>query len=417
MEQDGIGAVSSFDDDSSLGSKLELIFGRKGTKEVVAPGGEFDAERVEVVALGEIERFDEDALDVTDETFGAGFELSLDGADLGTDRGWHLAFGAEHSAAQQVQMQVVNGHSCRIAHIEGETVAAFPNTLDAGHIFAEHEEAGEHFGVVPFEFARAIDVDTGNDETVDRSARVDITNRDGVFVFRDELDRDFAAHHPAEEAVLHLHGAIVVRAWFCVEPAVARVLEELQTVYSSGMAEREVSVLSHFWSPLCAVGSHGPNGPNAQICVSVFGASIVPERPRLLVVLSKTNYTTELVHASRTLSVTVLSEAQSGLLEPLGLRSGRDGPKLEGLAYELTQASDPVFTGGAGWVQGGVLDSFDLGDSTGFLVAVRTTVSESVAPMSWQTAKGMVGEEFLARWAEKSAREQEAARAAMTWRE
>jgi len=137
----------------------------------------------------------------------------------------------------------------------------------------------------------------------------------------------------------------------------------------------------------------------------------------LLVVLSKTNYTTELVHASRTLSVTVLSEAQPGLLEPLGLRSGRSGPKLGGLKYELSEAGDPVFTGGARWVQGGVLDSFDLGDSTGFLVAVRTTVSESAAPMTWQTAKGMVGEEFLARWAEKSAREQEAARAAMTWRE
>lgn len=182
------------------------------------------------------------------------------------------------------------------------------------------------------------------------------------------------------------------------------------------MAEREVSVLSHFWSPLCAVGSHGPNGPNAQICVSVFGASIVPERPRLLLVLSKTNYTTELVARSGTLSVTVLSEAQAGLLEPLGLRSRRDGPKLEGLAYKLSEAGDPVFTGGAGWVEGEVLDSFDLGDSTGFLVAVRKTVNGAAAPMSWQTAKGIVGEAFLARWGAKSAKEQEAARAAMTWR-
>ena len=61
---------------------------------------------------------------------------------------------------------------------------------------------------------------------------------------------------------------------------------------------RAGDVLSHFWAPLCAVGAGGPVGPNAQICVSVFGASIVPERPRLLVSLSKTNYTEALVRES-----------------------------------------------------------------------------------------------------------------------
>ena len=43
------------------------------------------------------------------------------------------------------------------------------------------------------------------------------------------------------------------------------------------MAEAPVELLSHFWAPLCAIGSHGPQGPNAQVCVSVFGASIVTE--------------------------------------------------------------------------------------------------------------------------------------------
>jgi flavin reductase (DIM6/NTAB) family NADH-FMN oxidoreductase RutF len=175
-----------------------------------------------------------------------------------------------------------------------------------------------------------------------------------------------------------------------------------------------ISVLSHFWAPLCAVGSHGARGPNAQICVSVFGASIVPDRPRLLVVLSKTNYTTELVAGAGTLSVTVLSETQSALLEPLGLRSGRDGPKLDGLDYELTAAGDPVF-GGAGGLACEVLESFDFGDSTAFLAAVRDRVETGAPPLTWQAAKRIVGEEFLARWAAKSAREQEAARARMVW--
>jgi flavin reductase (DIM6/NTAB) family NADH-FMN oxidoreductase RutF len=177
------------------------------------------------------------------------------------------------------------------------------------------------------------------------------------------------------------------------------------------------SVLSHFWAPLCAIGAHGPQGPNAQICVSVFGASIVPDRPRLLAVLSNTNYTTGLVRESGTLSISVLSEAQAHLLEPLGLRSGRDGPKLDGLDYTLAPSGDPVFAGAAGALSCEVLDAFDLGDSTAFLVAVRERSESGLAPLAWQAARDVVGPDFLREWAQKSAREQDAARARMVWRD
>jgi flavin reductase (DIM6/NTAB) family NADH-FMN oxidoreductase RutF len=175
--------------------------------------------------------------------------------------------------------------------------------------------------------------------------------------------------------------------------------------------------LSYFWAPLCAVGSHGPSIPNAQICVSVFGASIVPERPRLLVVLTKTNLTHDLVRDAGTLAVTLLSEDQVGLLEPLGLRSGRDGDKLGAIEHSLTPAGDPYFPGGVGRLDCEVLDAFDLGDSTAFLAAVRGRESlGSTAPMAWAGAQRVVGEEFMRRWAEKSEREREIARRRMTWR-
>lgn len=193
-------------------------------------------------------------------------------------------------------------------------------------------------------------------------------------------------------------------------------MQELPTVYSSTMSQPPISVLSHFWAPLCAIGSHGHGGPNAQICVSVFGASIVPERPRLLVVLSNTNYTTSLAKDAGTLSVSVLAESQAHLLEPLGLRTGRDGPKLGDVTHELSAAGDPVFTGGAGWAACEVLSVTGLGDSTAFLVAVREKADGSAAPLSWQSAKSVVGDDFLRRWAEKSSREQAAAREAMLWR-
>ncbi len=192
--------------------------------------------------------------------------------------------------------------------------------------------------------------------------------------------------------------------------------KELRGVYSGSMPDQPPpSILSHFWAPLCAVGSHGDRGPNAQVCVSVFGASIVPERPRLLVVLSNTNFTTGLVSTSGTLAITVLSDAQAALLEPLGLHSGRDREKLRGIDHQLTGTGDPVFPGGAGHVEGRVLREFGLGDSTAFLVAVEARAENGFTPLSWQAAKDVVGEAFLARWAEKSAREQAAAFRTMVW--
>lgn len=175
-------------------------------------------------------------------------------------------------------------------------------------------------------------------------------------------------------------------------------------------------MLSYFWAPLCAVGSHDDERPNAQICVSVFGASIVPDRPRLMTVLSKTNYTHDLVLAAGTLAITVLSASQLALLEPLGLRSGRDGDKLAGLEAQLTPSLDPYFTGGTGYLACEVIERYDLGDSTALLCAVRERARLSDdPPMTWAQARERIDGGFLDRWAQKSQREQEAARAVMRW--
>lgn len=178
------------------------------------------------------------------------------------------------------------------------------------------------------------------------------------------------------------------------------------------------TLLSNFWTPLCAIGSHGPLGPNAQICVSVFGASIVPERPRLLLVLSKSNYTTSLIADCKTVCITLLTAANLDLIEPLGLQSGRDGNKLGALAFELTAEGDPYFLGGAGYIRCAVLDEADNGDSLSFLVAVRERrPMNDDPPLTWASAQKLLSPELLAAWAAKSANEQAVARARMLWRD
>ena len=174
--------------------------------------------------------------------------------------------------------------------------------------------------------------------------------------------------------------------------------------------------LSYFWAPLCAVGSHGER-PNAQICVAVAGASIVPERPRVTVTLWKTNHTHDLVANAGTLAVTLLSGRQLDLLEPLGMRSGRDGDKLDGIEHALTDAGDPYFPGGSGYLACEVLDAFDLGDATAFVAAVRSRERLSgEPPMTWPEAQGRLGEDVMRRWLEKSAVDQDVARGRMRWR-
>jgi flavin reductase (DIM6/NTAB) family NADH-FMN oxidoreductase RutF len=74
------------------------------------------------------------------------------------------------------------------------------------------------------------------------------------------------------------------------------------------------SVLSYFWTPLVAVGSSRGDRLNAQISVSTLGASIVPDRPRLLSVLYKANFTHELVTEKGSLSICLLAQDQSDLI-------------------------------------------------------------------------------------------------------
>lgn len=177
-------------------------------------------------------------------------------------------------------------------------------------------------------------------------------------------------------------------------------------------------LLSLFWAPVSAVGSHGPQGANAQLTVSVFGASSVPERPRLLVVMYRPNYTRELVEAAGTLAVTVLDRSQMALVAPLGIRSGREGDKLGGIEVELTAGGDPWFPGGVGMAACEVIEAFELGEATAFLCAVRErralTGSDTFTAAD---IRAELGEAFTRPWEEKRARDLPMLRELMHWRE
>ena len=170
------------------------------------------------------------------------------------------------------------------------------------------------------------------------------------------------------------------------------------------------------WEPVCVVGSQHNGHANAQISVSVFNASIVPDRPRLLALLWKSNLTHDLAAASRSLSITLLTAGQVGLLEALGLRSGRDGDKLGDVNHQVTDAGNPYFPDGASYVECRVVDAYDLGDATAFLCQVdRDEALTTGEPITWADAKRLAGEEFAKQYEAKFARDADVSRAAMKW--
>jgi flavin reductase (DIM6/NTAB) family NADH-FMN oxidoreductase RutF len=177
-----------------------------------------------------------------------------------------------------------------------------------------------------------------------------------------------------------------------------------------------VSLLSLFWTPVVAVGCSDATRVNGQISVSTFGASIVPDRPRLLCVLYKANFTHELVVAKGSFALSVLEAGQTELLHALGFRSGRDYDKLAGLDFTLTSKGNPVFKGSLGWLECEVLEAFDLGDATAFLGAVvenqRTGEGEA---MLWSQVRRELPDAWLQEWERKIAVDIERSRREMRW--
>lgn len=175
-------------------------------------------------------------------------------------------------------------------------------------------------------------------------------------------------------------------------------------------------LLSYFWTPLVAVGASNGRRMNAQISVSTFGAGIVPERPRLLCVLYKHNFTHDLVSRSGTLSVNLLAETQVDLLEKLGLVSGRRRDKLRGLHVVRSERGNPVFPDALGYLEGDVITSYDLGDATAFLVAVVAQHRfRDGEPIRWEQIRPALSAAWHTRWAEKLAVDVERSRALMRW--
>ena len=165
-------------------------------------------------------------------------------------------------------------------------------------------------------------------------------------------------------------------------------------------------MMGRLWSPLAAVTSHWQGRDNVQMAVAITAASIVPDRPRVIVQLYKTNLSHEMVLSSGAFALNFLREDQLALIGDFGLVSGRDQDKLDGVGQTAGTSGSPLLTDCFGYMDCRVINAMDGGDMTCFLADVLDgkTLSEG-EPLWWRDARRKLPPEWLERWEQKQSSE------------
>jgi flavin reductase (DIM6/NTAB) family NADH-FMN oxidoreductase RutF len=128
--------------------------------------------------------------------------------------------------------------------------------------------------------------------------------------------------------------------------------------------------LEQLWAPIVAVTSAHEGRRNGLIASTVLTASLLPEAPRVSVHLAKASLTHELVLASGAFAVHLLPANALELFHTLGMRSGHEGDKLEGVATRPGVTGSPLLVDAVAYVEGRVVKTLDGEDTTIMLAEV-----------------------------------------------
>ncbi len=160
--------------------------------------------------------------------------------------------------------------------------------------------------------------------------------------------------------------------------------------------------MGRLWSPLAAVTSQWQGKRNAQIAVAITAASIVPDRPRVLVQIYKANYSHGLILNSHAFALNFLGEGQLHLIHDFGLVTGLDRDKLSKVDYSVGVTGSPLLKEFAGFLECRVINAMDGGDMTCFLAdVVDGGTSEEKSPVTWREARRLIPPDWNQAWEKK----------------
>ena len=114
-----------------------------------------------------------------------------------------------------------------------------------------------------------------------------------------------------------------------------------------------------------------------QVATWVTLATLVPESPRVVVVLSPHTHTSSLLKNQTSFVLNMLAEDQAPWLERFGLRSGFQQDKFSDIAMTKTDSGLPILPETCGWALCDVSETLDVGDR---IIWVADVVQQSVNP-------------------------------------
>lgn len=127
------------------------------------------------------------------------------------------------------------------------------------------------------------------------------------------------------------------------------------------------ALLRHLTLPVIAVTTSAAGRRNGMIANSAQRASLVPTKPRISLYISKINFTHDLVWRSGVFAVHLLRTDQWDVVRGLGLRSGRDGDKMEGIRTVDGITGCPTLADCRAAFECRVVNAMDAGAATFFL--------------------------------------------------
>lgn len=138
-----------------------------------------------------------------------------------------------------------------------------------------------------------------------------------------------------------------------------------------------VSILDDGDRAIYVVTTCYQDSTSGMIVTWVTSASLIPERKRVVLVVSPHHVTTQMLLQSRTFVLHQLAHEQAHLVPTFGLFSSREVDKFAQLAVQLDDRGIPMLSGTCGWVRGNVVAHMDGGDR--FIVLAEVDAEEVTA--------------------------------------
>lgn len=141
--------------------------------------------------------------------------------------------------------------------------------------------------------------------------------------------------------------------------------------------------------PMFVVTAADPDSGERAGCLVGFATQCSIDPFRYVVCLSRTNHTHRVAATSRTLAVHALSADQHSLAALFGEQTGDDVDKFAECAWTPGPEGTPLLDDCPRRLVGRVLDRFDLGDHTGYLLAPRQATGLNMPALMFSAVRDL----------------------------